>query len=383
MKYEQIAAILNDVLVPNMLGEEYTITDEQTTFIDLGTKIENITADQLKDYTGDFVGAVVKSWLDERVFSKQINRLYRDYYEFGGIIQRVKSGLMEVTDDVSTNLEHGTVYQQDKFIGFDMDNKVYTQQAGFELDWSIPNNMWKVAFSSPAELMKLVGYIGNRAEQTVRANIFAIQLAVVRKMVLTHAANRIKLVTLYNATFNAGEGATPITAAEAETDATFLRWASEQIVLIKKALTDISAKGNDGTVTTYSPIEDIDVIMLSKFATDIKFNMTSDVFNKELVDIGDYEELNFLQNSGTSIIPDIAINGDVIETVGEGASAVTTHVEKVVAIVYDKYAAGITSHGERVTSHYNAKGDFTNYFRRIPATYYCDTRENTIVFTLE
>ena len=377
MTYSQVATLLNSTLVPNLLGEENIIVDDLSNLVDLGTAVADLTADQLKDYTGTFVGGVVKLWLDERVFNKAINSLYRDYYEFGGIIQRVKSGLMEVTDDVSTNLQNGTTYSQDTFIGFDINNKVYTMQAGFELDWSVPNNMWKVAFSDPMELMKLIGYIGNRAEQSVRANIYALQLATIRKMIVTHAGARVKLVTLYNNTVNAG--GTAITSEEAERDAAFLRWANEQIVLVKKALTDISAKANDGSIVTYTPAEDINVIMLSKFATDIKFNMTSDVFNREMVEIGDYEEVNFFQNSGTSIVPEIDVAGEIEETVGE----TTTHIDKVVAVVFDKYAAGITTHGEKVTSHYNAKGDFVNYFRRCPATYYVDSRENTVVFTLE
>ena len=377
MTYSQVATLLNNTLVPNLLGEENIIADDLSNLVDLGTAVADLTDDQLKDYTGTFVGGVVKLWLDERVFNKAINSLYRDYYEFGGIIQRVKSGLMEVTDDVSTNLQNGTTYSQDTFIGFDINNKVYTMQAGFELDWSVPNNMWKVAFSDPMELMKLIGYIGNRAEQSVRANIYALQLATIRKMIVTHAGSRVKLVTLYNNTVNAG--GTAITSEEAERDAAFLRWANEQIVLVKKALTDISAKANDGSIVTYTPAEDINVIMLSKFATDIKFNMTSDVFNREMVEIGDYEEVNFFQNSGTSIVPEIDVAGEIEETVGE----TTTHIDKVVAVVFDKYAAGITTHGEKVTSHYNAKGDFVNYFRRCPATYYVDSRENTVVFTLE
>ena len=216
MKYSQVATLLNETEIPNLLGEGSTIADDLNNIVDVGVAMENLTADQIKDYTGSFVAGIVRLWLDERVFNKTVNRLYRDYYEFGAIVQRVKSGLMEVTDDVSTNLENGTVYQQDKFIGFNFDNKIYTKQTGFELDWSVPNNMWKVAFSSPMELMKLIAYIGNRAEATVRANIFALQLATVRKMAVTHAATRIKLVTLYNSIFNAGEGDTPITAAEAE-----------------------------------------------------------------------------------------------------------------------------------------------------------------------
>lgn len=383
MTYKQVATMLNNTLVPNMLGEGTIIADDLSNLVDLGTAIANVTADQLKDYTADFVSGVVKIWLDERVFSKNINRLYRDYEEFGGIVQRVKSGLMEVTDDVSTNLQNGTSYDQDTFIGFDMNNKVYTMDAGFELDWSIPHNMWKVAFSSPVELMRLIGYIGNRAEQSVRANVYALQLATVRKMILTHASGRVKLLKIYNDTYNSGAGATRLTAAEAETDAAFLRWAVEQIILTKAALRDISAVNNDGTIVTFDNAEDIDMILLTKFSNDIKIHMQSDVYHTDLVDIGEYEELNYIQNRGTQKLPDISTCGEIKETVGTGQSAVTTHIEKFVACVYSKYAAGITTHAEKVTSHYNAKGDFTNYFRRCPARYYVDSRENTVVFTLE
>lgn len=384
MKYSQIASALNATLVPNILGEATIIADDLSNIVELGTAIGSVTVDQLKDYTGAFVGRVLDIWIDERIYSKNINSIFRDYAEYGGIVQRVKSGLMEVTNDVSTNLQNGTTYNQDAYIGFSFDNKVYTMDAGFELDWSIPNNMWKTAFSSVMELMKLIGYITNRAEQTIRANLFATQLATLRQLICTHASGRVKLLKLYNDTFNSGENDTRLTAAEAENDASFLRWALQQMLLAKAALRDISAINNDGTIVTYTPEEDVDMVLLTKFASDIKVNMQSDVYHNDLVALGDYEELNFFQNRGTEKLPDISTCGEIKQTTGKGTSAeATTHIEKCVGVVYDKYACGMTMFAEHTTSHYNAKGDFNNYFRRCPGHYYVDSRENAIVFTLE
>ena len=383
MNYSQIAEALNQTLVPNILGEETIIADDLSNIVELGTAISSLTADQLKDYTSSFVGRVLDIWLDERIYSKNINSIFRDYAEYGGIVQRVMSGLMEVTDDVSTNLQNGTTYNQDAYIGFSMNNKVYTMDAGFELDWSVPNNMWRAAFKTPMELMKLIGYITNRAEQTIRANLFATQLATLRQLICVHASGRIKLLKLYNDTFNAGDNATRLTAAEAENDAAFLKWALQQMLLAKAALRDIGALNNDGTIVTFTPDEDIDVVLLTKFASDIKVNMQSGVYHKDLVALGDYEEVNFFQNRGTQKLPDIANCGEIKQTVGEGAEAVTTHIENCVGVIYDKFACGMTMFAERTTSHYNAKGDFTNYFRRCPGHYYTDSRMNSIVFTLE
>lgn len=375
MTYKQIATLLNQTLVPNVLGQEATIAEDLSNLIDLGTAIGSLTADQLKDYTASFVAGVAKTYFDSRTFSKMVGGLFKDYTQWGGIIQRVKSGLMTVTDDPTTNLQNGTSYDPNVFHGFSMDNKVYTDDAGFRLEWSVPNNMWKTAFQSPAELAKLVGYIENRAEQTINVQLYTLSLTTLRALIATHAVKRIKLVTTYNALFDKN-----ITAAEAETDAEFLRWTAEQIVNIKRALTDISAKYNDGTIVAYSPVEDINVTLLSKFASDIEFNMTSDVFNKDLVSFGSYDTVNFFQNSGDALLPDIAINGQIKTALKTGENV---NIEKCVGVIYDKYAAGITAHEENVTSQYNAKGDFTNYFRAIPAQYFVDTRENAVVLTLE
>lgn len=383
MQYSQVATALNEVFVPNILGEANTIQEDLSNVVDLGKAIESIDADDLKDYSAQFVARVAKTYFDERVFKGKVDDMFIDYANYGGVVQRVKAGLAAVTDDISTNLQNGTTYNQDIFVGQTLDNKVYTKNAGFELDWSIPHNMWKVA--EPTDVMKIVGYIENRMEQTFNANVFAMKMTVLRALIAAHAEGRIKLCTEYNTLFNLTGTADAVTVSNYKQNADFLRWAAEQIVLIKKVIQDISAKGNDGTITTHTPAEDVRVTLLSLFATDLKFHMTSDVFNKELVEIGDYSEVNFWQNSGDKLLPtDYSDIGQVKTDIlgeAEGASQVT--VNNVIGLIRDKYACGITAHQQKVTSHYNAKGDFTNYFQRVPANYFLDSRENTIVLTLE
>lgn len=383
MEYSQVAQILNEVFVPNILGEENTIQEDLSNVVDLGTKIDDVTAEQLKDYTTDFVARVIKTYFDSRVFTGDVDDLFIDYNDYGGVVQRVKAGLMPVTDDISTNLQNGTTYNQDTYLGISFDNKVYTRNAGFELDWSIPHNMWKVA--EPSDVMQIVGYIKNRAEQALNANLFAMKMTVYRALIATHADNRVKLCTIYNTIFNLTGTADAVTATNYKLNADFMRWASEQIVLIKKYIQDISAKGNDGTIVTHTPAKDVRVTLLSMFATDLKFHMTSDVFHKELVDIGDYSEVNFWQNSGDKLLPtDLSEIGQVktdIEGAAEGASQI--EVDNVVGIIRDRFSCGITAHQRKVTSHYNAKGDFTNYFQRVPANYFLDSRENAVIITLE
>ena len=272
MELKQIATLLNETIVPNVLGESSTISEDLSNLIDLGVAVENLSADMLKDYTRGFVAGVVRTYFDDRIFNKTIRGLFKDYTEWGGIIQRVKAGLSKVTDDVSQNLVNGVSYDPNVYVGFAHDNVVYTKDCGFELDWSIPNNMWKSAFKSIDELNKLISYIYNRAENTMNVQFYSIELAVLRALIASKGSDRVKLVTLYNTTFNLS-GDDAMTATKAIEDATFLKWVASIIVNLKRAITDISAKYNDGSIETFTPAEDVNVTLLAPFATASSYNV--------------------------------------------------------------------------------------------------------------
>lgn len=375
MELNQIAILLNDTIVPNVLGEGTTIHEDLSNLADLGTAIENVSADMLKDITRGFVANVVRTYFDDRIYNKTIKGMFRDYTEFSGIIQRIKAGLSQVTDDVSQNLVNGVSYDPNVYVGFDHKNMIYTEDCGFELDWSVPNNMWKSAFKSVEELNKLISYIYNRAENTMNVYIYSAEKACLRALIAKKATDRVKLVTLYNSTYD-----TSLTADTAMTDATFLKWVAGVIVNLKRAVTDVGTKYNDGTVETFTPAEDVSVTMLAMFATALEMNMTSGVYHKELVDIGNYDTVNFWQNSGNSILPDIATVGEIDTELSDGTNV---KAENIIAVIRDNYSAFITAHPEVVTAQYNAKGDFTNYFRRIKSMYAIATNQNAIVLTLE
>lgn len=375
MELKQIADLLNNTIVPNVLGEGTTIHEDLSDLADLGVAVENLTADQLKDYTKGFVAGVTKTYFDERIFNKTIKGMFRDYADFGGIIQRIKAGLSQVTDDVSQNLQNGVSYDPNVYVGFDHQNIVYTKDCGFELDWSIPNNMWKSAFKSFAELNKLIAYIYNRAEMTMNVYIYSAEKACLRALIAKKASARVKLLSLYNQTYG-----TQLTADTALTDANFLKWVASVIVDLKRAVTDVNKKYNDGTIETFTPAENVSVTMLSLFATALEMNMTSGVYHKELVEVGNYDTVNFWQNSGDDILPDFATVGEIDTELDDGTNV---KAEYIIAVIRDEYSAFITAFPESVTAQYNAKGDFTNYFRRIKSKYAVATNQSAIILTLE
>ena len=378
MQLNQIAQLLNETMVPNIMGEGTTLTENLSNFADFGTQVANLTAEQLKDYTASFVANVIKTYYDERIFNKTIPGLFRDFEEWGGIIQRVKAGLSEVTDSVSQNLENGVSYDPFVYHGLQHDNVVYTKDCTFELDWSIPDDMYKTAFSSVTELQNFISYIYNRAENTMNVNLYAAAMATLRALILANSSKVVHLITLYNTT-HFDSSSDYLTADEALENAAFCKWYNRQLILLKKAVTDVSAKYNDGSVETFTPAEDVNVIQLAQVALAIEMNMTSGVYHKDLVEVGNYSEVNFWQNSDDDLIPALSIAGQVKGDIGSG----TTTLGPVAFVIADKYAAGITSHPEVVTSMYNGKGRFTNFFRSIWAQFYVAKNQNCIIGCLD
>ena len=378
MQLKQIARLLNETMVPNIMGEGTTISDDLSNFADFGTQVANLTAEQMKDYTASFVANVIKTYYDERIFNKTIPGLFRDFEEWGGIIQRVKAGLSEVTDSVSQNLQNGVSYDPFVYHGFQHDNVVYTKDCTFELDWSIPDDMYKTAFSSVTEIQNFISYIYNRAENTMNVNLYAAAMATLRALILANSSKVVHLLTLYNTT-HFDSSSDYLTAEDALENAAFCKWYNRQLILLKKAVTDVSAKYNDGSVETFTPAEDVNVIQLAQVALAIEMNMTSGVYHKELVEVGNYSEVNFWQNSDDDLIPALSIAGQVKGDIGSG----TTTLGPVAFVIADKYAAGITSHPEVVTSQYNGKGRFTNFFRSIWAQFYVSKNQNCIIGCLD
>lgn len=378
MQLNQIAQLLNETMVPNILGESTTISEDLSNFADLGTAVASLTAEQLKDYTASFVANVIKTYYDERIFNKTIPGLFRDFEEWGGIIQRVKAGLSEVTDDISQNLQNGVSYDPFVYHGFDHDNVVYTKDCTFELDWSIPDNMYKTAFSSVTELQNFISYIYNRAENTMNVNLYAAAMATLRALILANSSKVVHLLSTYNQSHFAS-ASDYLTADEALENAAFCKWYNRQLILLKKAVTDVSAKYNDGSVETFTPAEDVNVIQLAQVALAIEMNMTSGVYHKDLVEVGNYSEVNFWQNSDDDLIPALSIAGQVKGNIGSGA----TTLGPVAFVIADKYACGITSHPEVVSSQYCAKGRFTNFFRSVWAQFYVAKNQNCIIGCLD
>ena len=379
MELTQISTLLNETIVPNLLGEETTISADLSNVVDLGEKIADITAETVKDFAGAFVAGVARNVMDARKYRSETYGLMNDAREYGGVIQRVKAKFFSASDSPIWSLEDGHDYFDGTYHSADTDVKIYSKDTAFMIANSIPTEMFKQSFTSADGVRELIALIESAVDNTLTLQLNGLAKTTLQQMIAGANTDRsINLLSIYNdlAGLTGGDA---LTVGDALHNPAFLRWCAEQIVRLRDLTQDYNEKYNDGTVPTFTPSDDLRVTLLSEFARAIEFNMEADTFHRDLVSVGEYNVINFWQNASEALLPTLGVTAEVKTHEGEG-EAVT--VENVVGIIYDRYTAGLTARLDKITANYIAPGDFTNYFHHVANSRFIDTRNTGIILKL-
>ena len=106
--------------------------------------------------------------------------------------------------------------------------------------------------------------------------------------------------------------------------------------------------------------------------------LQSDVYHNDYVRLPKSETIPFWQGSGTdysfsnvSAINVKTTNGDVVS------------IDGVLGVMFDRDALGVANFERRITTNYNPKAEFTNYFYKQDAQYFNDLNENFVVFFVQ
>ena len=107
-----------------------------------------------------------------------------------------------------------------------------------------------------------------------------------------------------------------------------------------------------------------------------------DTFHNTLVQLPMAEDVPYWQGSGlTYDFTSISTVHAEIDTGNNTTKEIT--MSGVLGVAFDHDAAGITNLDRRVTSNYNPKAEFTNYFYKVDCGYFNDLNENAVVFFVQ
>ena len=381
MEIKQVATFVNNA-VEESTGESTLLNEDLSNVVDVGASVFNANA----------FDAFVKSLVNHIGRVVFVNRPYRgaapsvlmDAWEYGSVVEKISSELPTATENESWDLEDGQSYDPHVFYQPVAEAKFFNKMTTFEVDRSITERQVKQSFSSPDQLNAFVSMLFNEVEKSLTVATDNLVMRTINNMivetmydafnggVITGAGSpkAVNLLKLYNDAYSES-----LTAEQAIIEPAFIRFAAYKMGLYIDRLTRMSTLFNVGGKQRFTPKDMQHVVMLSEFRSAADVFLQSTTFHDQYTRLVNAETVPFWQGSGTDYS---FANTGKIDAVS--AAGHTQTVTGVLGCIWDRDALGVMNFNSRVTTQYNAKAEFTNYFYKRDARYFNDLNENFVVF---
>ena len=373
MKVSQVYEIMNSVTKAT-IGDQAVVAEDLSNIVDIGNTIQSVAG--IDNYVKSLTDHIGKTIFVNRAYSGSVPSVLMDGWEYGSILEKVSyDGLPEATENESWKLENGKSYDVNVFTQPRASAKFFNKRVTFEVPMSFAERQVKSAFDSASQLNAFFSMIHNAIDKSMTVKVDGLVSRTINNMIAEtlHDGNGVKAVNLlaqYNAKF--GES---LTAEECISKPEFIRYASYVIGLYSDRLTKIRKLFNIGGKDRFTSKDLQHIVLLSEFEASAKTYLYSDTFHNEFTKLPQAEVVPYWQGSGTdysfSSTSKIHVNTASGQEVEQGG---------ILGIIFDRDALGVSNLDRRVTTNYNAKGEFFNNWYKFDAGYFNDMNENFVVF---
>ena len=377
MNVEQVYTLVN-AATGEALGETAVLNRDLTNVVDIGTNIFNANA--VDGYVKSLVNHIGKVIFVNRKYSGSVPSVLMDGWEYGSVVEKVRAELPDAQANASWALSNNTSYDPNVFIEPEVHAKFFNSKVTFELQLSVSELTVKQSFSNATQLGAFVSMLYNEVDKKMTIAIdqlimSTIDLAIGATMDAENAGNGVtgtKAVNLlyeYNDQFG-----TSLAADDALTTPEFLKFATYRIGLYADRLTKISKLFNLEGNARFTPEDRRHMVLLSDFAKAIGPYSLAPAYNEEYLKLPNAETVPYWQGSGTGYgfsdisSIDITHDGDTYQYGG------------ILGVIFDRDALAVCNQDRRVTTQWNAKGEFWNNFYKFDCSYFADFGENVVVF---
>lgn len=396
MEMKQIAEFTNTV-IQETLGETAVIQEDLSNVVDIGTEIFNNNA--FDAYVKTLINHIGKVVFVDRPYSGSAPSVLMDGWEYGSVLEKISSEMPTAVENPSWALVDGQSYDPHVFNQPKASAKFFNKRTTFEIDRSITELQVKQSFSNAQQLNAFISMLLNETEKALTVRMDSLIMRTINNMILETVLDSfpastagtspdltggttvkaVNLLYMYNQRF----GKT-LTADEAMTEPAFIRFAAFQIGLYSDRMTRMSTLFNAGGMQRFTPRDLQHIVYLSEFVRAADVYLQSDTFHDNFTRITEGESIPYWQGSGTdyALASTGQISGIPVSEAGKDTPT-TVVVKNVLAVIFDRDALGVANFDRRVTTQYNAKAEFTNYFYKQDAGYFNDLNENFVVFFAE
>lgn len=389
MEVKQIHSLMNAV-AGEVLGESAVVAEDLSNVVDIGTEIFN--ADAVDRYVKSLVNHIGKVIFVDRPYSGNVPSVFMDSWEYGSVLEKIQAELPTASVNESWELKDGEAYAQDVFHKPQVSAKFFNSKVTFEVDMSFTEMQVKQSFSNAAQLNGFLSMLHSTVDKAMTIRTDALIMQTINSMIAetliadygtsnsgvitlnpfgaSSGIKAVNLLYLYNQKFGKS-----LTASQAITDPEFIRYAAMQMQLYIDRISKISTLFNAGNKPRFTSGDMLHAVMLSDFKAAAGSYLQSNTFHDNYTALPNAETVPYWQGSGK----DYSF-GSVSSINVKSAGGVDVALSGILGIIFDRDALGVTCLDRRVTTAYNAKGEFFNNFYKFDAGYFNDTNENFVVF---
>lgn len=381
MEVSQIYSIVNNA-TEEVLGETGIVSEDLSNIVDVGNSVFNASA--FDAYVKSLVNQIGRIVFVNRPYRGSAPSVLMDAWEYGSVVEKISSELPEATENESWELTDGQSYDPHIFHQPVAEAKFFNKMTTFEIDRSITERQVKQSFQSATQLNAFLSMLFNEVEKSLTVKTDALVMRTINNMTaetiynaynggaITGKGNTraVNLLARYNEKYEK-----QLTAGAAMLDPDFIRYAAFTMGLYTDRLARMSTLFNVGGKQRFTPKDLLHTVLLSEFAVAADVYLQSDTFHENYTKLVDAEKVAYWQGTGTDYAFDNTGKINVTTSAGHAQTATG-----IIGVMFDRDALGVTNFNSRVTTQYNAKAEFTNYFYKRDARYFNDFNENFVVF---
>ena len=383
MEVKQIYELMNTV-TNEVLGKSDLVLEDLSNVVDVGTEIFNASA--VDNYVRSLVDHIGKVVFVNRPYTGSVPSVLMDGWEYGSVCEKIIADMPEATENESWQLEDGASYDPNIFYQPKVSAKFFNKRVTFEVPMSFTEKQVKESFSNSAQLNGFISMIYNEIDKSMTVKIDSLVMRTIANMIGTTVysdyqataqseKSGVKAVNLLKLYKDRNASASEMTASQAITNPDFIRFASYIMGMYEKRLAKISTLFNVGGKARFTPSDMLHVVLLADFASSAGAYLQSDTFHNEFVALPKAEIVPYWQGSGTGY--NFTDTSKINIKMPDNNSV---EVNGILGVMFDRDALGVCNKDRRVTTNYNAKGEFWNQWAKFDCEYFNDTNENFVVF---
>lgn len=383
MEVKQIYELMNTV-TNEVLGKSDLVLEDLSNVVDVGTEIFNASA--VDNYVRSLVDHIGKVVFVNRPYTGSVPSVLMDGWEYGSVCEKIIADMPEATENESWQLEDGASYDPNIFYQPKVSAKFFNKRVTFEVPMSFTEKQVKESFSNSAQLNGFISMIYNEIDKSMTVKIDSLVMRTIANMIGTtvysdyqataqNEKSGVKAVNLLKLYKDRNASASEMTASQAITNPDFIRFASYIMGMYEKRLAKISTLFNVGGKARFTPSDMLHVVLLADFASSAGAYLQSDTFHNEFVALPKAEIVPYWQGSGTGYN-----FNDTSKINVKMPDNNSIEVNGILGVMFDRDSLGVCNKDRRVTTNYNAKGEFWNQWAKFDCEYFNDTNENFVVF---